>query len=34
VSQYLNNNIERTPAAIHLMHLLKQDSIDTQAYSN
>ena len=28
VSQYLNNNIESTPAAIHLMHLLKQDSID------
>ena len=34
VSQYLNNNIESTPAAIHLMHLLKQDSIDRQAYSN
>jgi hypothetical protein len=34
VSQYLNNTIERTSAAIHLMHLLKQDSIDRQAYSN
>jgi len=28
VSQYLNNNIESTPAAIHLMHLLKQYSDD------
>jgi tetratricopeptide (TPR) repeat protein len=27
VSQYLNNNIESTPAAIHLMHLLKQGSL-------
>jgi len=34
VLQYLNNNIESTPAAIHLMHLLKQDSLDRQAYSN
>jgi len=30
VLQYLNNNIESTPAAIHLMHLLKQGSIDRQ----
>tara|TARA_B100000315_G_C14386698_1_gene499987 strand:- start:113 stop:850 length:738 start_codon:yes stop_codon:yes gene_type:complete len=34
VLQYLNIYIELTPAAIHLMHLLKQDSIDIQAYSN
>ena len=34
VLQYLNHNIESTPAAIHLMHLLKQDSVDRQAYSN
>jgi len=28
VSEYLNNSIERTPAAIHLMSLLKHDSIN------
>ncbi len=34
VLQYLNIYIELTPAAIHLIYLLKQDSIDIQAYSN
>jgi len=34
VLQYLNDSIESTPAAIRLMHLLKQGSIDRQAYCN
>jgi hypothetical protein len=34
VLKYLNSHIESTPAAIHLMHLLKHDSVDKQVYRN
>jgi tetratricopeptide (TPR) repeat protein len=34
VLKHLNGHIELTPAAIHLMHLLKHDSVDRQAYGN